>query len=55
MLCVGGWGHTSHKAAVEVAKEVISKYLHDNIYCHSNSKIINDIDELYSIYKEGGS
>ena len=54
MLCVGGWGHTSHKAAVEVAKEVISKYFHENFYCHSNSKIINDIDELYSIYKEGG-
>ena len=47
-------GCTSLKASLNIAREVISKYIHDNIYCHSNSKIINDIDELYSIYKEGG-
>ena len=43
-LCAGGKNNmTKDNAAVEAAKEVMCKYYHDTIYCHSKAKIINCI------------
>ena len=42
-----------HKAAVEVAKEVESKYFHDTIYSKSYSTILKQILEMWNNFYEG--
>ena len=44
---------TGHKAALEVAKEVESKYFHDTIYCMGIRWITNKVTEMWTKFQEG--
>ena len=54
-LCSGGKNNMSNdKAAVEVAKEVYSKYFHDTVFCLSKSKITQCVKDLWKVQRDGG-
>ena len=44
---------SSHKAVLEVAKEVEAKYFHDTIYCKSFTTITKRIEEMWTNFQEG--
>ena len=45
---------SNDKAAVEVAKEVYSKYFHDTVFCLSKSKITQCVKDLWKVQRDGG-
>ena len=53
-LMAGGKARMSVKEAVrEVAKRVYAKWFHDTIYCISLSTIVDRLEKMWNVFKEG--